>query len=382
MPYRPELTIHVFPSDHHVGPPELQIDEKTGGESLTIRHGKDIFNQGAEERKAFQNWLGEFVIETAFQIIVTPDPDRFVNSILRDEQGMHRAMTFADIHIATSNIFGATPKFRLADWRPDKETKLFPLLRDVKWNFGLEKPIQVNHEKGPLKFGEGEPPPELFGIDKIKHKDQKVISLINIPLWDKANWKAIAYMQLPQTLPIMALGFGNAQAAIGIFQGLKKRLGGVDTDELLRITIITGVDKAHPSYYRVVISTNLESRAIPNSNYFVLISRVQNMEPPDLTNLNNFLDIYRRVGKYVILPAYFVSDKSFPEPLWDFGIVKAQLIVRNAWEIGRHDPDVVAIHEGDDPIIPEEVKDAPVIQALHRFKSYRRRKWHNATRKI
>lgn len=222
----------------------------------------------------------------------------------------------------------------------------------------------------------------MFGIDKIKHKDQKVISLINIPLWDKANWKAIAYMQLPQTLPIMALGFGNAQAAIGIFQGLKKRLGGVDTDELLRITIITGVDKAHPSYYRVVISTNLKSRAIPNSNYFVLISRVQNMEPPDLTNLNNFLDIYRRVGKYVILPAYFVSDKSFPEPLWDFGIVKAQLIVRNAWEIGRHDPDVVAIHDGDDPIIPEEVKDAPVIQALHRFKSYRRRKWHNATRKI
>jgi hypothetical protein len=382
MPYRSELTIHVFPSDHHVGPPELQVDEKTAGEDLTIRHGKDIFNQGAEERKAFHDWLGEFVIETAFKIIVTPDPDNFVNSIIRDEQGMDRAIDFADIHIAMSNIFGATPKFRLEEWKPKGEMQKFPLRRDEQWDFGLEKPIQENHEKGPLKISEGEPPQELLGIDKLKHKDQRIVSLINIPLWDKAIWKAIAYMQMPQTLPIMALGFGNAQAAIGIFHGLKKRLGDVDTDELMRVSIITGVDKAHPSYYRVVISTNLESRAIPNSNYFVLISRVQNMEPPDLTNLNNFLDSYKRAGKYVILPAFFLSEKSFPEPLWDFGIVKTQLSVRSAWEIGRNDPDVVAIHEGDDPIIPEKVKDAPVVQALQRFKTPRRQRRHKATRKI
>jgi hypothetical protein len=50
--------------------------------------------------------------------------------------------------------------------------------------------------------------------------------------------------------------------------------------------------------------------------------------------------------------------------------------VRPAWQIGEHDPDVLAITEDSDPIIPEDVSDAPVIQALQRFSKRRERRSH------
>ena len=166
-----------------------------------------------------------------------------------------------------------------------------------------------------MKFGTGEPPEALLDIDGLKHKDQRVLSLINIPLWNKGGWRAILYLLLPHTLPIMGLGFADSTAARNIFLGLKKRLGDIDKDEQLRISVITGIDKAHPAYYRVVISTDLESRGLDTHNYYVLVSRVQTMQPPNSTNLDNFLDRYKLAGQYVVLPACFVSEGSLPEPL-------------------------------------------------------------------
>jgi hypothetical protein len=49
----------------------------------------------------------------------------------------------------------------------------------------------------------------------------------------------------------------------------------------------------------------------------------------------------------------------------DISIGMHHVHVRNAWEIGPHDIDSAAIHEDDDPIIPESVKDAPVLKLIH-----------------
>ena len=72
----------------------------------------------------------------------------------------------------------------------------------------------------------------------------------------------------------------------------------------------------------------------------------------------------------------FDSDKVSPIPIGKFCIGKYQLVVRPAWEIGPNDPDVVAIQKDDDPIIPEDEKNAPVLRALHRFDKRKRRKRH------
>jgi hypothetical protein len=50
-------------------------------------------------------------------------------------------------------------------------------------------------------------------------------------------------------------------------------------------------------------------------------------------------------------------------------LLKQQLVVREAWEIGPHDIDAVAIHEDDDPIVPDRQKDAPILWTLKRRRS-------------
>ncbi len=80
-------------------------------------------------------------------------------------------------------------------------------------------------------ISEGAPPPGLFeSLDRLTHRQQRVQSLIDIPLWNKARWGATLYVQDPFQRPrlLMGLGFGDIDAGRAIFAGWRKRLGTVD----------------------------------------------------------------------------------------------------------------------------------------------------------
>ena len=46
------------------------------------------------------------------------------------------------------------------------------------------------------------------------------------------------------------------------------------------------------------------------------------------------------------------------------GILKHEIHVRPAWQVGRHDPDGCGIETDDDLIIPEEESDVPVLELI------------------
>ena len=48
----------------------------------------------------------------------------------------------------------------------------------------------------------------------------------------------------------------------------------------------------------------------------------------------------------------------------DLGIFKFDLIEKEAWKIGLNDPDRVAINPEDEPIIPDNVNNAPILEIL------------------
>lgn len=56
-------------------------------------------------------------------------------------------------------------------------------------------------------------------------------------------------------------------------------------------------------------------------------------------------------------------------PSAQFALAKRQLDIREAWQIGENDPDLVALDEDDDPIVPEGVTDPPVNKALMQKRS-------------
>jgi hypothetical protein len=381
LPYRSELTINISPSDFIQGLPQYRTDEVDFDQTINVRHGATIQQRSPDEQKLFGSWLLEFVLRTIPHIAVITDAKSFTRRITREEVSLARAMSLSEVEIAIRNILGTSPKFRLSDWEPQGAAKSFPVQRTVAWNDGLPSRPEEKRLEAPLRPGEGEPPDELFGVDSLKHKDRRVLSLINIPLWDKAEWRGTAYLWHPDVTPTLSLGFGKPELGKQIFKELRTKLGEIDEKEHLRITIVTGVDRKQPSSYNVVITANQNLIKEKQGRQFVFVARINRMVPPNLQNLNSFLQRYKDMHRYFVVPSHFKGAEEQPEMFWDFRIGKRELVVREAWQIGENDPDICAIREGDQPIIPAGVEDPPVKRALESFKQLKRRKAKAARRR-
>lgn len=92
------------------------------------------------------------------------------------------------------------------------------------------------------------------------------------------------------------------------------------------------------------------------------------MEPPDSRNLDLLVSSFQTAGRYIFLPAIMGAVGAPPKILSDVGILKRELIVRPAWQIGDNDPDFSALSLDDDPIVPEGVTDPPVERLFDRLR--------------
>ena len=101
-----------------------------------------------------------------------------------------------------------------------------------------------------------------------------------------------------------------------------------------------------------------------------MVSRCNTMEPTSDANLQCFLRSYEAAGRYSLAGAVLTDEQSRPMPVLDVYIAKRELNVRDAWQIGRNDPDVVGIREDDDPIVPDGQQNAPVLEVLRWLQEY------------
>ena len=89
------------------------------------------------------------------------------------------------------------------------------------------------------------------------------------------------------------------------------------------------------------------------------------MTPFDNTNLNRFLKMYEKVGRYRLNPGLFTKHQQPMSPYADeLYIEKTQLRRVAAWQIGPNDPVSGALGGIDNPIIPSDVEDPPVLETL------------------
>jgi hypothetical protein len=85
-----------------------------------------------------------------------------------------------------------------------------------------------------------------------------------------------------------------------------------------------------------------------------------------------FCEHLRASGAYFLVPAV-LDDSGAPELRMELAILKRTFNVREAWRIGPHDIDAVAIRPEDDVIIPEG-ETAPPIHDLANIQQEMRRK--------
>jgi hypothetical protein len=369
MPFRSSAKIIVEPVASCTIGLKVTTENNEGDAFIKVQHPIKPIEPTLEARAANEEGLINFIGEFVQHIAIIDDIELYLQKVAHRERGFSRALIYSDTSLGHLNVFGSTPKVLIADWKPKKNAKQFPLLRTRAWNKGISfdqitLPTKENELDGPLDAQ------DFFQQQsKGKHSDRKVISLIDVKLWDDAKWLGTLYTYNSSisALPILGLGFENWDAAKKIFQAWQISLGNFDKNNQLRITVITGIQRHNPSAYKIIISTNVDTQT--NKGLMLIVARTNLMTPKTSTNLDQFLEHLKKTSGFLLAPVNY-TGKTLNETDFDLKLAISikELIVRPAWEIGINDIDSIGISKYDDPIIPEGVKSAPVIELIARWR--------------
>ena len=168
------------------------------------------------------------------------------------------------------------------------------------------------------------------------HRDIQTRSVIDYNLWNKAGWKGTLYASYgPNVPPVVGLLFTDRDAARSIFERWRERFGMADRKDAIYLSIIRDVSNANPAHYNVLITSGLNPSEVHKPGGAMVLSRFNRMHPDTDTNLRRFLTDYEKAGVYLLMPAVMEGGKS--QLLNDIAILKRNLIVKSARDVGPHD---------------------------------------------
>jgi hypothetical protein len=368
VPHSERTTILLSISDSLETVPELLVESSSGGDAQIIRP-RNMMLDTAEKMSRFSDWLRQTIVELTAHRFMISDHEGWLRRLGEDERAFARAVVLGDILTVGRNIAGYDAKVRLTDWIEDND-KIYECQRDGPWHI-FDTKISPSEETSQMSYGEGPAPKEISDTSQRKHTERQVISPINVPLWDRAKWRGAGFATAEGVIPIVAMLFADGQAGRQIFEGWRARWEKEDKLDELRVVIVLGLSARNPTHYAISIGPNLSHRTNSQAKTFVTVSRINRMTPQTSENLDRFVRAFRLHGRYFLAPATMG-----PQPDIDMESVigKSHLHIRNAWEIGENDPDMMVLDEDDDPFIPPTVVDAPVLKALERAKARGRTK--------
>jgi len=365
----PIMTVTVRKSDFAKQPFDFELEDRDGRPHMTIACREfDTHSMLPEAQSEIRRRLMELLATIIGSVVAMEDPDQVFEKLFGDQLALDRCIGFTGSFVTLGNVLGYDPKTRISNW-VDSQAQEYRLKRSRAWD--ADDPSaerDANLIAGTINTRhEGEPPPEFLDKGYTKHAQMQTISLIREKFWNEAKWFGTAFLTTPDgsSPPVLALVFNQSEAAKQIFVQWRNELGDRDDHERLRIAIVRGIDKTKPYSYRIIIGSNPnDGYAKPDVRHAVFVSRVHTMEPATGSNLQRFLDSYNAFGGYLLAPAIAKDGVSEPEVILDHSLIKRELHVREAWGIGRHDVDGVAIHEGDAVIVPPGQKNPPVLELL------------------
>lgn len=366
-PHRESLRIVMRAVESNDELPQHRVVEETGASFFEISYSPNFRQDSADKLQNYRDWLQGIVVEIVCHFAMIKDIETWLKKIADEERGFARALAFSDMLTINDNVFGAKPPIRISDHfianaREFKPLRLVPLVASPS------RPENVRT----AKFGNGEPPFVFTKPEKLKHSDRRVLSPIQLDLWNKANWHGTAFMQYPNMLgPILALHFRDADAARRIFEDWKERWGVGGSDDNVRISILTGVTMSNPFAYSMQIGPVYRTSDEQSGRTFTTMSRTLRLDASTPDNLNRFLEGYQRAGSYGLVAAITPPGKELPEPMSELLLPRRNLEVRPAWVIDENDPDLSVLQDDDEPFIPDGMVDPPVRRAMEKLKEFR-----------
>ena len=174
-----------------------------------------------------------------------------------------------------------------------------------------------------------------WDFSKLTHREIKSSDVILPPLWNKSNWIGIMATTQQQYFnkPLIGLIFKNKNG-LDIFARWKKD----NSEKKITIGIISGIDKNHPYWYRVLIGEN------PNGNneqfkLIITINRCLTVTAKDSNTLNILKNIIRNHKNFLLLPMLKDDMSKDGKIRMEWGIPKQieSIIYKNVSEINESD---------------------------------------------
>lgn len=361
----PVFRIEVSESSSLSDPFTWQITENDGRPLVTIAAralvGTDLLPQNQSKTKST---LAELILNIVAYFVTAGNPEEVLDAIIRKESAFSRAIDFTGFHVSIENITDLYCD-RISAWCDGSLPEYTPQ-RDSAWQSGKWRERKAQ-DPTPKEFRTGEIPSHIKNtlLDRkaTKQSEIQTLSLIRTTLWDDAVWRATAYICPPEGSPMLVWIFGHKGPALKIIQGLKEDLTTEDKNDRLRVAIIRGIDRANPHHYRIVLTSNMTGLK-SGAKFFAITSKSITMTASSDVNLDGFLSAFERFGAFFIA-AGSIEDENMgpPEIFFEHVILKKQLIVKWARDIGVNDQDAIGIFSTDDPILSTEYQ-APVMKLL------------------
>ena len=276
MPHCERMDIVIRASRRKKGLPRILFSDDDSSCAEIVHPEKLNFTTGSEWRN-YREWLDKTLLEIVGRTFVAPNMDAWLEKIA--EEGAYcRALSIGDSLLLTRKVFGETSnKMHLTDWL-EPDSRDYGVIRKEDW----KKAEDFSNSNKPTKSAEPSPDPKPENpIDRsrLKHTDRRVVSPIDIPLWDRANWLGACYGDSP---PMLGIIFEDSHAGQAIFRSWIKKWGDEDKDNSLRVTIVAGLNKKNPVEYAIAVGPNIPEITDQEEKWFTFISRICRMTPDDL----------------------------------------------------------------------------------------------------
>lgn len=329
-PHTEKLLITIEESERVAQPAlELNPGNMTGAIKWPIALSLTDFRRQGDVQRFLFDVAGQVLDATcAFQ-----DGEALLERLFTDEAAQHRIAMVAVAANSYTRIASRSVS-RISDWQEIARTTY---------------PLRTPRPKlAPVAFRSrdsgGEDAREGMAWDVKSHRKLRVQSVIDVHLWDQARWRGAAYLKYrPDGPPYVAFLFEEREGAEKIFERWRQRFGEEDAEENIHLAIVRHLPDENPHHYVVLITSKLPSaeEITPDQN-FLAICRFMTMTPEDSLNLERFLRWREQAGLYYLMPAV-LTDTGQPELLRDLAILKRQVSVREATDIGENEVESIAL---------------------------------------
>jgi len=281
-----------------------------------------------------------------------------LNALFEKEEVRERVgLVFEHIKF-THSVLGNAPKLFLED-----------RLKEGYTDYANLRVMPLIYPKSEKRNNPQDKETDSKDLKNLSHDKRKVFSIINTKLWDDANWRALGNALYFDNRFVIFMAFENIAKGEKIFEEWIEKFGKEDKDEVIKITIIKGIDEKKPFHYRVGISKTVEIDTMSNNEVFHNVSRGLTVHPNDHDNLDKMVSGLKSVKEFLFCPAAFDTKTNKIEIRFNKAIVKRKLTVKWAWEIGLQDMDRASIDLDTFPVIPPDKKnDAPILAVLEEKK--------------